>query len=116
MPVKQTQYWSGVGKGIHMMQYLWPDTYNTVQDFARHMTAAMQVHFDAILRMMKYFDDTNDRGLVLNPMRKCNASKDHDFIISGQSDSDYAKDTQTWKSISGYRALLEGAPVMFKSS
>jgi len=33
-----------------------------------------------------------------------------------RSDSDYAKDTQTRKSISGYRVLLEGAPVMFKSS
>ena len=31
-------------------------------------------------------------------------------------DSDCAKDTQTRKSISGYRVLLEGAPVMFKSS
>ncbi len=31
-------------------------------------------------------------------------------------DSDYAKDSQMQKSISGYRVLLEGAPVMFKSS
>ncbi len=30
--------------------------------------------------------------------------------------ADYAKDMQTQKSISGYRVLLEGAPVMFKSS
>jgi hypothetical protein len=42
--------------------------------------------------------------------------KEHEFIISGRSDSDYAKDTQTQKSISGYRVLLEGAPVMFMSS
>jgi len=28
MPAKQTQYHSGVGKGMHMMQYSWPDTYN----------------------------------------------------------------------------------------
>ncbi len=34
----------------------------------------------------------------------------------GRSDSDYAKDTQTRKGISGYRVLLEGAPVIFKSS
>jgi hypothetical protein len=69
-----------------------------------------------MLRMMKYVDDTNDRGLVLNPMRKWNGSKEHKFIISGRSDSNYAKDTQMQKSISGYRALLEGAPVKFKSS
>ncbi len=72
-------------------------------------------HMDAMLRLMKYLDDTRDRGLVLNPMQKWDESKDHEFIISRRSDSNYAKDTQTRKSIFGYRVLLEGAPVMFKS-
>jgi hypothetical protein len=115
-PAKQMQYCSGMGKGMHKIQCLQPDTYNTVGNLARHMTVATQVNFDSMLRMMKYVDDTNDRGLVLNPTRKWNVSKDHEFIISGQSDSNYAKDTQTQKSISGYRVLLEGTPVMFKSS
>jgi hypothetical protein len=101
---------------MHMMQYSQPDTYNAVCDLARHMTKATQVHYDAMLRMMKYVDDTSDRGLVLNPTRKWDGNKEHEFIISGWCNSDYAKDTQTRKSISGYRVLLEGAPVMFKSS
>ncbi len=116
VPAKQAQYCSGVGKGMHTMQYSQPDTYNAVRNLARHMTCAMQVHYDIMLRMMKYVDDTSDRGLVLNPMQKWNGNKEHEFIISGRSDSDYAKDLQTQKSISGYRVLLEGAPVMFKSS
>jgi hypothetical protein len=116
MPAKQMQYCSGVGKGMHMMQYSQPNTYNAVCNLARHMIVAMQVHFDAMSRIMKYLDDTNDRGLVLNPMWKWNGSKDHEFIISGRSDSDYAKNTQTQKSIYGYRVLLEGAPVIFKRS
>jgi len=115
-PAKQTQYHSGVGKGMHMMQYSRPDTYNAVRDLARHMMKVTQGHYDAMLRMMKYVDDTSDRGLVLNPTRKWDGNKEHEFIISGRSDSDFAKDTQTQKSISGYRVLLEGAPVMFKSS
>ncbi len=85
-PAKQTQYRSGVGKGMHMMQYSRPDTYNAVRDLARHMTT--QVHYDAMLRMMKYVDDTSDRGLVLNPTRKWDGNKEHEFIISGRSDSD----------------------------
>ncbi len=116
MSEKQTLYCSGVGKAMHMMQYSWPDTYNAVHDLARHMTSATQVHMDAKLRLMKYVYDTRDRGLVLNPMQKWDGSKDHEFIISRRSDSDYAKNTKTRKSISGYRVLLEGAPVMFKSS
>jgi hypothetical protein len=82
-PAKQTQYRSGVGKGMHMMQYSRPDTYNDVRDLARHMKCATQVHYDALLRMMKYVDDTSDRGLVLNLTRKWNGSKEHEFIISG---------------------------------
>ncbi len=80
------------------------------------MTLVTQVHYDAMLRMMKYVNNTSDRGLVLNPMQKWNGSKEHKFVIRGQSDSNYAQDTQTQKSISGYRVLLEGAPVMFKNS
>ncbi len=116
VPTKQTQYHSGVGNGMHMMQYSWPDMYNAVCNLGRHMTRATQMHYDAMLRMMKYVDDASDRGLVLNSMRKWNGNKEHKFIISGRSDSNYAKDSQTQKSISGYRVLLEGAPVMFKSS
>ncbi len=112
---KQTLYCSGVGKVMHMMQYSRLDTYNAVCDLVRHMTSAMQVHMDAMQRLMKYVDDTRDRGLVLNPMQKWGGNKDHEFIISRRSDSDYAKDMQTRKSISGYRVLLEGAPVVLKS-
>ncbi len=64
---KQMLYCSGVGKAMHMMQYSWPDTYNTVCDLVRHMNRVMQVHMNAMLRLMKYVDDTRDRGLVLNP-------------------------------------------------
>jgi hypothetical protein len=115
VPTKQMQYSSGVGTGMHMMQYSRPDTYNAVHYLARHMTCATQVHYDAMLRMMKYADDTSDRGLVLNLRRKWDGSKEHEFIISGRSDSDYAKDMQMQKSISGYRVLLEGAPVMLRA-
>jgi hypothetical protein len=66
------------------------------------MTRATEVHYDAMLRMMKYDDDMSDRGLILNPTRKWNGSKNHKFIISGGSDSNYAKDTQMRKSISRY--------------
>jgi hypothetical protein len=80
---KQTHYCSGVGKGMHMMQYSQPDTYNAVCNLVRHMTLVMQVHCDAMLRMMKYVDDMSDRGLVLNPAQKWDRSNEHKFDISG---------------------------------
>jgi hypothetical protein len=91
-----------------MMQYSRPDTYNTVHDLVIHMTSATQVHMETILRVMKHVNETSDRGLELNPMQKWDKSKDHEFIISGKSDSDYAKGTQTRKSISSYRVSTIG--------
>ena len=52
---------------------------NDVRNLARHMTFVTQVHYDAMLRMMKYVDDTSDRGLVLNPTRKWDGNKEHEF-------------------------------------
>ena len=76
-------YRSGVGKAMHIMQYSRPDTYNAVCDLERHMTSATQVHLDAMLRLIKYVSDTKERGLVLNPTRSWDGTKDHEFIISG---------------------------------
>jgi len=54
-----------------------------VRNLARHMTSATQVHYDAMLSIIKYVNDTRDRGFVLNPMRKWDGNKEHEFIISG---------------------------------
>jgi hypothetical protein len=91
----QTLYRSGVGKAIHMMQYSPPDIYQTVRDLARHMGLATKVHWDAMFCMMKYVCDTKERGLTLNPKQKWDGGKNHEFVISGKSDSGYVKDTQT---------------------
>ncbi len=111
----QMLYRSGMGKATHMMQYSRPDIYQAVQDLARHMGSATKLHLNAMFRMMKYISDTNERGLTLNPTWKWDGSKDHEFIINGRSDLDYAKDMQTRKSMFSYVVYLEGAPVIFKS-
>ena len=61
---------------------------------------------------MRYLTGTKDAGLTLNPTRKWDGEKEFCFCIRGVSDSDYAKDTQTRCSISGYVVYLEDVPVM----
>ena len=102
---------------MHMMQYSRPEIYNSVRDLARHMTMAGEEHFAAMVRVMKYCVDTADRGLVLKPEGEWDGTPDSiEFVISGRSDSDYAKEAScNCKSVSGHRVLLNGAPVMFKS-
>lgn len=111
-----TKYRSGVGKLMHMMQYSRPEIYNAVRDCSRHMKEPTQVHFDAMIRIMKYCVDTPERGLTIEPNGKWDGSRQYQFVISGKSDSDYAKCPTTRKSISGFRVFLDDAPVIFKSA
>ena len=101
---------------MHAIQYSKPEMYNSVQDLSRHMHKAMQDHFKAMLRILKYSLDTDEQGLVLEPNRKWDGSQSHEFVISGRLDSDYAKEPKDRCSVSGHMVYLEGAPAMFKSS
>ena len=53
--------------------------------------------------------------MVLKPNGIWDGNPDtFEFVISGRSDSDYAKE-ESHKSVSGHRVILNSAPVMFKS-
>jgi hypothetical protein len=49
--------------------------------------------------------------LCLKPSRQWNGGADFEFVILGRSDSDYAKDVEKRRSVSGYSVFLEDAPV-----
>ncbi len=115
-PEMQKKYCSGMRKAMHAMQYSKPETYNTVQDLSRHMHEATQDHYQAMLCVLKYSLDYGDQGLEIKPNRKWEGSWSHEFIISGRSDSDYAKEPNNRRSVLGRVVYLEGAPAMFKSS
>ena len=107
---------SGIGKLMYHMQYSRPDIAQAVRDLARHMTRGDESHLEAMKRCMRYLTGTKDAGLTLQPTRKWDGAKDFLFRVRGVSDSDYAKDTQTRRSISGYVVYLEDAPVMHRSA
>jgi hypothetical protein len=69
-----------------------------------------------MLRVLKYSVATVEKGLVLEPNRKWDGSQNHEFVISGRLDSDYAKEPKDRRSVSRHVVYLEGAPAMFKSS
>jgi hypothetical protein len=80
------------------------------------MHKATQDHFKAMLRVLKYSLDTVEQGLVLKPNRKWDGSQSHKFVISGCSNSDYAKEPKDRRSVSGHVVYLEGVPAIIKSS
>ena len=81
----------------------------------RHMSQPAPKHMKAMLHCMKHCTDRSNRGLVLKPDTKWDGSKDFAFTIAGRSDSNYAKEPVTRRSVSESSVKLNGAPVMFKS-
>jgi hypothetical protein len=113
---EQTKYRSGVGKLLHMMQWSCPEIYNAVPELSRFMTTgASDAHMKAMKAMkkvMEYFVETKDRGLLLTPDVKWNGDPEFKLAICGISDSDFAKDPETRKSVSRNSTFLCGAPVI----
>jgi hypothetical protein len=107
----QATYRSGVGKLLHMMKWTRPETLNAVRELSRFMSGATMAHVHAMYRVMKYCVCTPDRGLVLKPTSKWDGDPNFEFIVEGRSDSDYAKDPEKRRSVSGYSTFLCGAPV-----
>jgi hypothetical protein len=114
-PQEQFKYRSGVGKLLHMIRFSRPETMNVVRELSRFMTVcAADAHTKALYRVMKYCLDTPERGWKLEPNRKFDGSPKFELEITGYSDSDYAKDSDTRKSVSGNATFLNGAPVIAK--
>jgi len=60
--------------------------------------------------------NTKDQGLTLIPTGKWKGVNDNTaFKVTGYSDSDYAKDGETRRSVTGYCVFLNDAPIAMKS-
>jgi hypothetical protein len=109
-------YRKGVGKMIHMTKYSRPEIANAVRELSRFGSKPTPIHSKAMKRVMKYCVNTNDRGLMLKPTRQWDGrDKTFKFRIKGISDSDYAKEPVTRRSVGGWSAFLEDAPYTRKS-
>ena len=70
----------------------------------------------AMLCIMKYCVNTPKRGWLLQPDYKYDGNPEFELTVMGMSDSDFAKDPDTRKSVSGNCTFLCGAPVIVRSS
>ena len=102
---------SGVGKSPHMMRWSRPECLNSVRELSRFMQGAMSAHVKAMHRVMKHCVGTPNRGMCLKPNTTWDGKPDFEFAVNGRSDSDYAKDIERRRSVSGYSIFLNDAPV-----
>jgi hypothetical protein len=110
------KYRSGVGKLLHMMRWSRPEILNAVRELSRCMSGASLAHVKAMHRTMKYCVGSADCGLLLKPIGRWDRNPSYEFVITGRSDSDYAKDTDTRKSVSETSTFLNGSPIHTRSN
>ena len=113
---EQSTYRSGVGKLLHLMRWSRPEMSNAVRELTRFFSKASMAHVKAMYRVMQYGLNTEKRGRVLKPTRKCAEEnlRSFKFRIKGRSDSDFAKDPETRRSVTGWSVFLEDAPTATK--
>ena len=114
---EQSKYRSGVGKLMHLMRWSKPEILNSVRDLSRFFAGATTAHMEAMHRVMSYCWNTREKGRTLKPERKCDEAvlKTFKFRIKGRSDSNYAADPESRRSVTGYSVFFEGAPTATKS-
>jgi hypothetical protein len=111
----QSTYRSGVGKLLHMMRWTRPEIMNSVRELSRVAGRALLSHVMAMYQVMKYCCNTPGGGLLLTPTMRWDGSPMLLFEITGYSDSDWAKDPITRRSVSGWLTFLFDSPISMKS-
>ena len=100
-----------------MMRWSRPEIWNAVRECSKRMSKASEDHVKAVLRILKYCNDTKLRGYELKPSRKWDGKDiSFKFKIKGNSDSNYATCKETRRSVTGYIVWLEDALIAVKSS
>jgi hypothetical protein len=93
------------------------EIYNAISELSWFMTiGASKIHMKAMERVMNYCLTTRNIGLLIEPNQEWDGSPEFEVLSLVRSDSDYAKDPETRKSISGTSKFLCGAPIIQRST
>ena len=108
----QKLYRSGVGMLLYLVKYTRPDIANPVRELSKMLDGSTEASFKEMLRVIKYVLDTKNMGLRVEPTID---TKDEPWELVCYSDSDYASDPDSRRSVSGYILYVRGVPICWRS-
>jgi hypothetical protein len=88
---------------------------NAVRELSRFAGGALMGHMKAMYRVMAYCVTTSKREIKIKPNERWDGSPGFEFTIGGYADSDYAKDLETRRCVSGIITFLCGAVITLRS-
>jgi len=107
---EQKEFRSGVGSLLYLLKHSRPELSNSVRELSKVMDRANKAHQKALYRVIKFVAQTKERRLVLHPNKK-----EPTWELKAFSDSDFAGDTETRKSVSGFVIYLCGVAISWRS-
>uniref|UniRef100_A0A3Q7JAX8 Reverse transcriptase Ty1/copia-type domain-containing protein n=1 Tax=Solanum lycopersicum TaxID=4081 RepID=A0A3Q7JAX8_SOLLC len=106
--MSRVPYASAVGSLMYAMVCTRSDLAHAVSVVSRFMGQPGREHWQAVKRIFRYLRGTSDVGLIYGGDTQC--------LVTGYSDSDYAGDVDTRRSITGYVFTLGGSVVSWKAT
>ena len=103
------KYRSGTGSLLYLVKHSRIDIANAVRELSKVMDKATSDHMKALLRCIRYVLLTEERQLHY---RLTHRDK---IKITAISDSDYAGDPESRKSVSGFIVFVNGCPIAWRS-
>ena len=97
-------------KVLYLLKHSRPDLSNSVRELSKVMDRANKAHQKSLYRVIKFVEQTRNTCLVLNPKQE-----NPFWEMKAYSDSDFAGDTETRKSVSGFVIYLCGAAISWRS-
>ena len=110
---KHKLYRSGVGMLLYLVKHSRPDIANAVRELSKVLDSATDASFKEMLRVIKYVLDTKNMGLKIEP--NFDKDKNEPWELVCFSDSDYAGDPDSRRSVSGYILYIKGVPICWRS-
>ena len=107
---EQREYRSGVGSLLYLLKHSRPELSNNVRELSKTMDKANATHQKALYRTIKFVEQTQHRQLILAPKKQTLT-----WDLKGYCDSDFADDSDTRRSVSGFVIYLCGAAISWRS-
>ncbi|CAJ1934699.1 unnamed protein product, partial [Cylindrotheca closterium] len=111
-PEEQKQFRSGTGKLLYLVKHTRPDIANAVRELSKVLDSTTPRAMKEMKRIIKHVLDTKGLGLKIEPVI---GSKGLLWNVVAFSDSDYAGDPDSRKSVSGFIVYLCGVPICWRS-
>lgn len=96
---------------LYLVKHSRPDIANAVRELSKVLDCTTTGSYKEMLRCIKYVLDTKSLGLKIWP----SGTGGEPWNITCFTDSDYASDPDTRRSVSGYIIYVHGVPICFRS-